>query len=442
VTSDSDGLLWGCAVPVYPAESRVQGVIDLKLVREDPAGVRRSQLSRGEDPALVDVLLAADTARRAAISAADTLRAEQKGASRSVGSASPQERPALLQRAKELAAAVREAEARQAEAEAAFLTAHLAISNVVIEGVPSGGEDDYIVVDVVGEPRVIIDPRDHLELGESLRLIDTERGAKVSGSRFYFLTGRGALLQLGLLQLAVRLATENGFTLIIPPVLVRPEVMAGTGFLGAHADEIYRLEADDLYLVGTSEVPLAGYHADEILDLSAGPLRYAGWSTCFRREAGSYGKDTRGIIRVHQFDKVEGFVYCRPEQAEAEHQRLLGWQRRMLELIEVPYRVIDVAAGDLGSSAARKFDCEAWVPTQQAYRELTSTSNCTTFQARRLATRYRDESGKPQIAATLNGTLATTRWLVAILENHQQPDGSVRVPAALVPFVGTEVLEP
>ena len=429
-------------MPVYPAESRVQGVIDLKLVREDPGGVRRTQQSRGEDPALVDVLLAADIARRAAISTADTLRAEQKGASKSVGSASPEDRPVLLQRAKELAAAVREAEARQAEAEVAFHTAHLAISNVVIEGVPSGGEDDYVVVDVVGEPRVIADPKDHLELGESLRLIDTERGAKVSGSRFYFLTGRGALLQLGLLQLAVRLATENGFTLIIPPVLVRPEVMAGTGFLGAHADEIYRLEADDLYLVGTSEVPLAGYHADEILDLSAGPLRYAGWSTCFRREAGSYGKDTRGIIRVHQFDKVEGFVYCRPEQAEAEHQRLLGWQRRMLELIEVPYRVIDVAAGDLGSSAARKFDCEAWVPTQQAYRELTSTSNCTTFQARRLATRYRDESGKPQIAATLNGTLATTRWLVAILENHQQPDGSVRVPSALVPFVGTEVLEP
>jgi len=417
-------------------------VIDLKLVREDPDGVRRSQLSRGEDPALVDVLLAADIARRAAISTADTLRAEQKGASKSVGSASPEERPALLERAKQLAAGVREAEARQAEAEAAFHIAHMAISNVVIEGVPPGGEDDYVVLDVVGEPLAIADPKDHLELGESLRLIDTERGAKVSGSRFYFLTGRGALLQLGLLQLAVRLATENGFTLMIPPVLVRPEVMAGTGFLGSHADEIYHLEADDLYLVGTSEVPLAGYHSDEILDLSAGPLRYAGWSTCFRREAGSYGKDTRGIIRVHQFDKVEGFVYCQPEQAEAEHQRLLGWQRRMLELIEVPYRVIDVAAGDLGSSAARKFDCEAWVPTQQAYRELTSTSNCTTFQARRLATRYRDEAGKPQIAATLNGTLATTRWLVAILENHQQPDGSVRVPAALVPFVGAEVLEP
>ena len=417
-------------------------MIDLKLAREDPDGVRRSQLSRGEDPGLVDVLLDADADRRAAISAADTLRAEQKAASKSVGAASAQDRPALLERAKQLAADVREAQARQAEAETAFHTAHLAIPNVIIEGVPPGGEDDYAVLEVVGEPRSIPAPKDHLELGEALGLIDTARGVKVSGSRFYFLTGSGALLQLGLLQLAVRLAVANGFTLMIPPVLVRPEVMAGTGFLGAHADEIYHLEADDLYLVGTSEVPLAGYHADEILDLSDGPLRYAGWSTCFRREAGSYGKDTRGIIRVHQFDKVEGFIYCRPDQAEAEHRRLLGWQREMLELIEVPYRVIDVAAGDLGSSAARKFDCEAWVPTQQAYRELTSTSNCTTFQARRLATRYRDAGGKPQIAATLNGTLATTRWLVAILENHQQPDGSVRVPAALVPFVGTDVLGP
>ncbi len=417
-------------------------MIDLKVVREDPDAVRRSQLSRGEDPACVDLLLEADAARRGAISAADTLRAEQKAASKSVGSATPADRPALLERAKQLAAEVKGAEARQAEAEAALTAAHLAIQNVVIEGVPAGGEDDYAVLEVVGEPRTIDDPKDHLELGEALHLIDMERGAKVSGSRFYFLTGRGALLQLGLLQLAVRLATDNGFTLMIPPVLVRPEVMAGTGFLGSHADEIYHLEADDLYLVGTSEVPLAGYHADEILDLSAGPRRYAGWSSCFRREAGSYGKDTRGIIRVHQFDKVEAFVYCRPEDAEAEHQRLLGWQRQMLELIEVPYRVIDVAAGDLGSSAARKFDCEAWVPTQQAYRELTSTSNCTTFQARRLATRYRDENGKPQIAATLNGTLATTRWLVAILENHQQPDGTVRVPAALVPFTGTEVLAP
>jgi seryl-tRNA synthetase len=417
-------------------------VIDLKMLRENPDTVRRSQTSRGEDPALVDVLLAADTARRAAISTADSLRAEQKAASKKVGAASADERPAMLQRAKELAEQVKAAETEQADAEAAFTAAHMAISNVIIDGVPAGGEDDYVVLDVVGEPTAIDDPKDHLELGEALGLIDMERGAKVSGSRFYFLTGRGALLQLGLLQLAIRLAADNGLVPIIPPVLVRPEVMSGTGFLGAHADEVYRVEADDLYLVGTSEVPLAGYHADEILDLSGGPLRYAGWSSCFRREAGSYGKDTRGIIRVHQFDKVEAFVYCTPADAEAEHERLLGWQREMLARIEVPYRVIDVAAGDLGSSAARKFDCEAWVPTQQAYRELTSTSNCTTFQARRLATRYRDASGKPQIAATLNGTLATTRWLVAILENHQRPDGSVRVPEALVQFVGAEVLEP
>jgi seryl-tRNA synthetase len=417
-------------------------VIDLKLLREDPDAVRRSQDSRREDPALVDKLLAADAVRRRAIATADSLRADHKAVSRQVGRASAEQRLSLLRQAGDLVDEVKAAETAQAKAEAEFTAAYMAISNVIIDGVPAGGEDDYRVLDMVGEPAAIENPKDHLELGESLGLIDMQRGAKVSGSRFYFLTGRGALLQLGLLQLALRLAVDNGFIPVIPPVLVRPEVMAGTGFLGTHADEVYRVEADDLYLVGTSEVPLAGYHADEILDLSGGPLRYAGWSSCFRREAGSYGKDTRGIIRVHQFDKVEGFVYCAPADAEAEHERLLGWQREMLARIEVPYRVIDVAAGDLGSSAARKFDCEAWVPTQGTYRELTSTSNCTTFQARRLATRYRDANGKPQIAATLNGTLGTTRWLVAILENHQRPDGSVRVPGALVPFVGTEVLEP
>jgi seryl-tRNA synthetase len=417
-------------------------VIDLKLLREDPDAVRRSQDSRREDPALVDKLLAADAARRRAIATADSLRADHKAVSRQVGRASAEQRLSLLRQAGDLVDEVKAAETAQAKAEAEFTAAYMAISNVIIDGVPAGEEDNYRVLDMVGEPAAIENPKDHLELGESLGLIDMQRGAKVSGSRFYFLTGRGALLQLGLLQLALRLAVDNGFIPVIPPVLVRPEVMAGTGFLGTHADEVYRVEADDLYLVGTSEVPLAGYHADEILDLSGGPLRYAGWSSCFRREAGSYGKDTRGIIRVHQFDKVEGFVYCAPADAEAEHERLLGWQREMLARIEVPYRVIDVAAGDLGASAARKFDCEAWVPTQGTYRELTSTSNCTTFQARRLATRYRDANGKPQIAATLNGTLGTTRWLVAILENHQRPDGSVRVPGALVPFVGTEVLEP
>ncbi|MBF0662242.1 MULTISPECIES: serine--tRNA ligase [unclassified Rhodococcus (in: high G+C Gram-positive bacteria)] len=417
-------------------------MIDLKFLRENPDVVRESQRTRGEDPGLVDTLLEADAARRAAVLAGDNARAEQKALGKKVGQAAPEERAALLEGAKELAAKVKELEVEQNAAEQTRERAHLAISNVV-EGAPAGGEDDFITLETVGElPTFDFEPKDHLALGESLGLIDMERGAKVSGARFYFLTGYGALLQLGLLQLAAQKATANGFTMMIPPVLVRPEVMQGTGFLGQHADEVYHLEEDDLYLVGTSEVPLAGYHSGEILDLEKGPKRYAGWSSCFRREAGSYGKDTRGIIRVHQFDKVEMFVYCKPEDAAAEHQRLLSWEREMLASIDVPYRIIDIAGGDLGSSAARKFDCEAWVPTQERYRELTSTSNCTTFQGRRLNVRYRDENGKPQIAATLNGTLATTRWLVALLENHQQADGSVKVPAALVPFVGREVLEP
>ncbi|MCE5290620.1 MAG: serine--tRNA ligase [Nocardiaceae bacterium] len=418
-------------------------MIDLKFVRENPAAVRDSQRSRGENPDLVDALLEADARRRAAISAADQLRAEHKAHGKLIGRASKEDRPAMLAQGAELSAKVKAAEVEETAAEAALDAAHRAIPNVVEDGVPAGGEDNFIVLETVGDiPDLAFEPKDHLSLGESLGLIDMERGAKVSGSRFYFLTGYGALLQLGLLQLAIQKAVANGFTPMIPPVLVRPDVMQGTGFLGAHADEIYHLEEDDLYLVGTSEVPLAGFHSGEILDLSNGPMRYAGWSSCFRREAGSYGKDTRGIIRVHQFDKVEMFIYARPEDAVAEHRRLLAWEREMLAAIEVPYRVIDVAAGDLGSSASRKFDCEAWVPTQQTYRELTSTSNCTTFQARRLGIRYRDENGKPQVAATLNGTLATTRWIVAILENHQQADGSVRVPQALVPFVGTDVLKP
>lgn len=418
-------------------------MIDLRLLRDDPELVRASQRARGEDPALVDALLSADSARRSAIATADKLRAEHKAMGKQVGKASKEERPALLAQAQEMSVKVKEAETAQHAAEAELQEAHRALSNIVQDGAPAGGEDDFVLLETVGAvPDFDFTPRDHLELGESLGVIDMERGAKVSGSRFYFLTGYGALLQLGLLQLAAQRAVANGFTMMIPPVLVRPEIMAGTGFLGQHSAEVYHLEEDDLYLVGTSEVPLAGYHADEILDLGAGPKRYAGWSSCFRREAGSYGKDTRGIIRVHQFDKVEMFVYCRPEDADTEHQRLLAWEREMLAALEVPYRIIDVAAGDLGSSAARKFDCEAWVPSQGAYRELTSTSNCTTFQARRLSVRYRDENGKPQIAATLNGTLATTRWLVALLENHQQADGSVRVPAALVPFVGTDLLTP
>jgi seryl-tRNA synthetase len=418
-------------------------VIDLRLVREDPEAVRASQRARGEDPGAVDALLAADERRREAVGRADTLRAEQRQLSKKIGKARGDEREALLAQGKELARAVKEAEAAQADAEDALAAAQRALPNVIIDGVPAGGEEDYVVLDHVGTPSEFDFPvRDHVELLEGLGALDTERGAKVSGARFFFLTGVGAQLQLAMLNLAMRRAVANGFTPVIPPVLVKPEIMEGTGFLGAHASEVYSLRDDDLYLVGTSEVPLAGFHAGEIIDLSAGPRRYAGWSSCFRREAGSYGKDTRGIIRVHQFDKVEMFAYCRPEESQAEHERLLAWERDMLAAVEVPYRVIDVAAGDLGASAARKYDCEGWVPSQGRYRELTSTSNCTTFQARRLNIRYRDDQGRNQTAATLNGTLATTRWIVAIVENHQRPDGSVVVPEQLRPDLGTDILTP
>ncbi|HEY2063418.1 MAG TPA: serine--tRNA ligase [Amycolatopsis sp.] len=419
-------------------------MIDPRTLREDPEGVRASQRARGEDEGVVDKLLGFDSRRRSAIASADKLRAEQKSVSKLVPKAPPEEKAELLTRAKDLSAQVKAAEVEQNEASEEFDQLFRTVPNLVHPDAPVGGEDDFTVLKTVGEPRKFdFTPLDHLELMEGLGAVDMERGAKVSGSRFYFLSGVGAQLQLGLLNMAIAQALENGFTPMITPSLVRPEIMAGTGFLGAHASEVYRLRDDDLYLVGTSEVPLAGFHSDEILDLTDGARRYAGWSSCYRREAGSYGKDTRGIIRVHQFDKVEMFVYTKPEDAEAEHARLLGWEEQMLAKIDVPYRVIDTATGDLGTSAHRKFDCEAWVPTQETYRELTSTSNCTTFQARRLSVRYRGENGKPQIAATLNGTLATTRWIVAIMENHQQPDGSVLVPEALRPFVGgREVLEP
>lgn len=412
-------------------------MIDLKYLRENPDVVRNSQLTRGADPTLVDQLLAADEARRNAIKTADELRAEHNAFGKKIGKAAPEDRPALLQGANELKAKVKAAEETQKQAEATVTDLQFRIDNIV-EGAPAGGEEDYVVIEHVGESPVFdFEPKDHLDLGLSLGLIDMDRGAKVGGARFYYLTGDGAFLQLGLLTLAAQKARAAGFTLMIPPVLVRPEVMRGTGFLGDHAEEIYYLERDDLYLVGTSEVALAGYHQDEIIEL---PQKYAGWSSCFRREAGSYGKDTRGIIRVHQFDKLEMFVYCKPEEAAEQHQALLNMERDMLAAINVPYRIIDVAGGDLGSSAARKFDTEAWIPSQNTYRELTSTSNCTTYQARRLRTRYRDENGKVQVAATLNGTLATTRWLVAILENNQQADGTVIVPEALRPFVGKDVL--
>jgi seryl-tRNA synthetase len=426
-------------------------VIDPVLLRDNPELIKRSQEARGESPATVDEAVEADRARRAAITAFEELRAAQNAHGKRVAQAPKEEKAALVAEAKELSERVKQAQHAVTAAEEASDAALARIENIVIDGVPAGGEDDFVTLRTHGErPAFSFEPRDHLELGELLGAIDMERGTKVSGSRFYFLTGIGARLEIALMNLGLDRALQAGFTPLIPPTLVRPEVMRGTGFLGQHAAEVYHLEEDDLYLVGTSEVPLAGYHMDEIIDLTKGAKRYAGWSTCYRREAGSYGKDTRGIIRVHQFNKLEMFVYTTPEDAEAEHLRLVALQEQMLQDLGLSYRVIDVAAGDLGSSAARKYDVEAWVPTQNAYRELTSTSNCTTFQARRLDIRHRlpadpasKSGGKTQHVATLNGTLATTRWIVAMLETHQREDGSVLVPEVLRPFLGgLEVLEP
>ena len=422
-------------------------MIDPKILRTDPDAVRRSQAIRGESVDLVDDLIAADERRRSLMSSAETARAEQKSLSSRIPKASGEEKADLLARTKELSAQVKQAAAEAEAANVTFDDLIRQVGNLVIPGVPEGGEDDFVVLEEIGAPRDFaaegFAPKDHLELGEILGAIDMERGAKVSGARFYYLTGQGALLELALIQLAMAKALEWGFTPILPPALVKPRAMEGTGFLGQAAENVYRVEADDLYLVGTAEVPLAAYHSDEILPADTLPRMYAGYSPSYRREAGSYGKDTRGIFRVHWFDKVEMFVYCAPEEAEAMHAKLLGFEKEFLSTLEIPFRVIDVAAGDLGASAARKFDCEGWVPTQGKYREITSTSNCTEFQARRLDVRLCDENGTRPLA-TLNGTLcAMTRMIVLLLENHQQPDGSVRIPAALRPYLaGKESLTP
>jgi len=422
-------------------------VIDPKLLRTDPDLLRRAQAARGESPALVDALVASDEARRAAIATFENLRAEQKELGKEVAKATGEAKAALLARTKELSAEVKQAQAVADANGAAFDDLIKQLPNPVFEDVPRGGEDDFVVVETIGTPRDFAAegfvPRDHLELGEMLGAIDMERGAKVSGSRFYFLTGVGAQLEFALLNLAMSKATSWGFTPVIPPALVKPSAMEGTGFLGQAAQDVYYLPADDLYLVGTSEVALAAMHSEEILDGATLPRHYVGYSPCYRREAGSYGKDTRGIFRVHWFDKAEMFVYCDPEQAEAEHQKLLGYEKEFIESLEIPFQVLEVAAGDLGLSAARKYDCYGWLPTQGKYREITSTSNCTEFQARRLNIRMRDGEGVRSVA-TLNGTLcAMTRTIIMLLENHQQADGSIYIPAALRPFLGgVEYLRP
>ena len=418
-------------------------MIDIKVLRESPELVKASQSARGEDVTLVDRVIAADEIRRSAIVEFEALKAEQNALSKSVGSAKGDEKTALLEKAKALSDAVKAAEGKKNTTEAEYKNIAMSLSNIVDNAAPVGGEADFKVLEEVGRPREFsFTPKDHVELGKILGAIDVERAAKVSGARFYYLTGVGALLELALVNYAITSASKAGFIPVIPPVLVKPAAMEGTGFLGQAAENVFHLKDEDFYLVGTSEVALAALHMDEILDSKSLPIRYAGYSPCFRKEAGSYGKDTRGIIRVHQFDKVEMFSYCAMQDAEAEHQRLLNWEKDFLNAMEIPYRVIDVATGDLGSSANRKFDCEAWIPTQNAYREVTSTSNCSDFQARRLNIRIKTESATTPVA-TLNGTLvAIPRMIVAILENHQQSDGSVIIPKALQGLLGMERFTP
>ena len=417
-------------------------MIDIKFLRENPGVVRASQTGRGEDAAIVDKVLVSDELRRVAINEFETLRAEQNTLSKLVGAAKVDEKAALLENAKALATKVKEADGKRAELEEATKNLLMRISNILDPAAPIGKEDNFVVIEHVGTPRTFdFEARDHIELGKLLGAIDIERGTKVAGSRSYYLTGSGAMLEFALVNYAIASAVKAGFTPVIPPVLVNPAAMDGTGFLGQAAENVYHLERDDLYLVGTSEVSLAAFHMDEVLPAEKLPIRYAGYSTCFRRESGTYGKDTRGIIRVHQFDKVEMFSFCHPDQAQEEHKRLLQWEKDFLNAMEIPYRVIDVASGDLGSSANRKFDIEVWIPTQKTYREVTSTSNCAEFQARRLNIRYKDGDGTKAVA-TLNGTLvAIPRMIVAILENHQTADGTVNIPKALQSFLGKERFE-
>jgi seryl-tRNA synthetase len=425
-------------------------VINPDFVRNNPQIVKDSQSARGENPALVDDFLKNDQLWRNLTVEVDNLRAEQKSLSKEIGNLKAQQKSApgpeidkqldvLTKKGTELSDNIASLTSKQEEVKKFTDKTMSGISNLVHKDAPVGDEKDFKVIETIGKPRDFsaegIKIKDHVEIGEKLKLIDLDRGAKVSGSRFYYLVGDGALLELALVNFAIDIAQNHGFTPVIPPALVKPAAMEGTGFLGQAAENVYRIEQDDMYLVGTSEVPLAAMHMDEILNNKELPIKYAGYSPCYRREAGSHGKDTRGIFRVHWFDKVEMFVFANSEDADLIHKQLLEVEKEVLTKLELPFRVIDVATGDLGSSAARKFDCEAWIPSSNEYRELTSTSNCTEFQARRLKIRTR-VGDKTNYVATLNGTLlAVTRTIVALLENHQQKDGSINIPKALRPYL-------
>jgi seryl-tRNA synthetase len=408
-------------------------VLDLRLIRRDPDAVRAALARRGGDVAgRVDRVVELDRTWREATQAAEALRAEQKGASEEVAAGKREGRDVstTLDRLKTLSADVkaRGEEAKQADVELQELL--VTLPNLPD---PSAAEPEDEVLRVVGEERRRPTGRDHLELaGER---IDMERGARLSGSRFAYLRGDLVIVELALVQWVLDKLRGKGFEPVIPPVLVREQALYGTGFLPDTEQQIYHLPDDDLYLVGTSEVALASLHAGEIFDAADLPRRYAGFSPCFRREAGAAGKDTRGIFRVHQFDKVEMFAFVEPGQSREEHERLLAIEEEIMADLELPYRVVNIAINDLGASAAKKYDIEAWLPSQQRYRELTSTSNTTDFQARRLEIRVRGESGRPEVLHTLNGTaVAVGRTLIALLENGQQDDGSVVLPAAITAF--------
>jgi seryl-tRNA synthetase len=415
-------------------------MIDPRVLRESPDLVRDSLRRRGSTIDL-DPLIALEGAVRAKRQGAEALRGRQKEAGRLIATLTGDEKEAAIEEVSELAASVKEAMAEADRLGAEFERGLLEVPNLVAADAAEGHtEGDSLELKRVGTPRA--EGLDHATLGEQLDIIDTARGAKVSGSRFGYIKGKGALLEFSLVRWAMDHLVEAGFTPMITPVLVREEALEGTGFFPEAREQVYEIPKDELFLVGTSEVPLAAYHGDEILDVGALPLRYAGYSTCFRREAGTYGKDTAGIFRVHQFDKVEMFVFTTPEASVEEHDRLLAIEESLVQELEIPYRVVNIAAGDLGASAAKKYDIEAWFPSEQTYREITSCSNTTDYQARRLRVRMKTEEGN-EVLHTLNGTAcAVGRTIIALLENHQLPDGSVEIPEALRPYTGFDLIEP
>jgi seryl-tRNA synthetase len=416
-------------------------MLDPRILRETPDAVAESLRRRGSDIDL-DALIGLESSHRTALQEAEQLRARQKEAGREIASLEGDAKQKAIEEVSELAASVKRATTEADEMAARFREAWLEVPNLVDPTAADGyTEEDNVEIKRHGD--VSIGGSDHATLGEALDIIDTERAAKVSGSRFGYLKGKGALLELSLVRWTMDNLVEAGFTPMIPPVLVREHALEGTGFFPEAREQVYEVPKDELFLVGTSEVPLAAYHGDEIFEAETLPMRYAGFSTCFRREAGTYGKDTAGIFRVHQFDKVEMFVFTTPDESKEEHEHLLAVEESLVQQLDVPYRVVNVAAGDLGASAAKKYDIEAWFPGEQAFREITSCSNTTGFQARRLRIRYKGEDGSNVVAHTLNGTAcAVGRTILTILENHQQPDGSVTIPEALRPYTGFDLIEP